>query len=350
MIDIHVHLRDWNQSNKETIEHGLITAYKAGINRVFDMPNTNPPITDRSRVIERLAIASSVLRSEFKGKKMAYSLYMGVTGDVNQIKEAVNTYYELFPMVCGLKLFMGQSTGNMALVSKEEQLKVFNTLASLGYDGVVAVHAEKESLLDKTKYKEGDFESHSEARPAKAESESIKDAIECVKLSGFKGKLHIAHISAKESLLLVKEAKSDGIKISCGATPHHSLLSKSAAKDHSLYLKMNPPLRAEEDRAAIFSALLDGTIDLIESDHAPHTLEDKEKGASGIPGFSGMLLLLKALRQNGADEEHLKDLFGRNALHLFNMEEEDIFLPKDVDKRLGIIKDEYPFDSYRTIR
>lgn len=350
MIDIHVHLRDWNQSNKETVEHGLITAYKAGINRVFDMPNTNPPITSRDRVLERLALASNILKSRFKGKKMAYSVYMGLTGDVKQIEEAVSVYYELFPMVCGFKLFLGQSTGNMALVTKEEQLEVFKTLSSLGYDGVVAVHAEKESLLDSSKYEEGKFETHSDARPAKAESESIKDALECVKISDFKGRLHIAHISTKESLSIVMDAKENGFKVSCGATPHHALFCKEAAKDHSLYLKMNPPLRDEEDRLAIFNGLLDGSVDLVESDHAPHTLEDKEKGASGIPGFSGMLLLLKALRDSGASEEHLKSLFGEKALLLFNMDKEEILLPDDICKRLDSIKDEYPFDPYRFLR
>lgn len=347
MIDIHVHLRDWDQSSKETLEHGLAAAYKAGITRVFDMPNTSPAIIDRSTALDRLASASDAIRKVLPKKKMAYSLYIGLTNDEEQIKGAVATWNELFPLVCGLKLFAGHSTGNMGLCSVEEQMHVFKTLKNENYSGVVCVHAEKEALIDSSLYVNGKFETHSKARPSSAEVESVRDLISIVEKTGFSGHLHICHISTPAALNLVLDAKKRGVNISSGATPHHLLLSQEDAAEHDLYLKMNPPLRSEEERSALYQALLDGAIDNIESDHAPHTLEDKEKGASGIPCFEGMLILLYRLRKDGVGEERLKALFGGNVLKIFALEDEDVFLPTDIKKRIASLIDSYPFDPFR---
>ena len=138
------------------------------------------------------------------------------------------------------------------------------------------------------------------------------------------------------------------MRITMGVTPHHALLTRHDAEDHSRYLKMNPPLRDEVDRKAVFAALMDGTADWVESDHAPHTREDKEKGASGIPGIPGMLLLLHRLREAGAGEERLKDLFGRNAMRTFGLDAEDIVLPADPLALYGELAGEYFFNPYRS--
>ena len=205
MIDAHVHLRDFNQKEKETIEHGLRVAKLAGFQRVFDMPNCNPPLTSKEVVLERLALASESVKKH----KVAYHLYMGLTNDEEQIKEAVNTYFMLFPLVVGLKMFLGQSTGNMGIVSYSDQEKVVRALTQAGYDGVLTVHAEKESLMKSELYIKGHSETHSLARPNESEIESIKDIIKIVKETGFKGKLHIAHISTKGGVLEVVKAKKD---------------------------------------------------------------------------------------------------------------------------------------------
>jgi len=349
MIDIHVHLRDWAQEEKETVRHGLMAAYKAGVRRVFDMPNTIPAITDREVALERLSLASDVIKSDFKRKKMSYGIYMGLTDDDDQIGEAVQTWSELFPMVVGLKMFLGQSTGHMGIVEKEQQRKVFQTLSRLGFDGVLVVHAEKESLLKKERFDIEDFSTHSDARPAEAEIESVRDALELVKETGFKGNLHIAHTSTKGAVELIKDAKGKGLKVTFGVTPHHALLTKDDAKDRSLFLKMNPPLRCEEDRKAVFGSLLDGSADTVESDHAPHTLLDKENGASGIPCFAGMDILLDRLRKAGASEERLKDLYGRNALRIFKMDDEEVFLPKDPMRRAREVSSLYPISPFEKL-
>lgn len=342
MIDPHVHLRDWNQQEKETILHGLKVAKASGFTHVFDMPNTSPAITSREMIITRLADASDAQK---KVKGISYHLYGGLTKDKDQVREMVSAYYELFPLVAGLKLFAGHSTGNMGIIGKENQLEVFRYLKEAGYRGVLAVHSEKEELMESGKFIPGKWETHSDARPKCAEVESIRDLIGCALESGFEGTLHIAHISAKESVELVKSYK-DRLRITMGATPHHALYSKKDAECHDKYLKMNPPLRDEEDRAYIFASLMDGTIDWVESDHAPHTLQDKEGGASGIPGFTGMLMLLSALREAGCSEERLEKLFFRNAASAFGLDTEGIVLPQKLGQKISRSREEYPIKPF----
>ena len=342
MIDPHVHLRDWNQKEKESVLHGLSVAAAAGFSDVFDMPNTSPACTDRDTVLERLALGGEA--AEKTG--VSYHLYGGITNDEEQIRNMVSLHSELFPLVVGLKLFAGHSTGNMGIIGVESQRKVFRILAEEHYSGVLAVHAEKEELIRGELYRPGEFGTHSDARPAEAETESVRDLINLAVETGFEGTLHICHVSAAATITLVKESR-DMLRITMGATPHHALLTRSDAVCHDRYLKMNPPLRTEDDRKAVFEALLDGTVDWAESDHAPHTLEDKEKGASGIPGLPGMLLLLHRLREAGADEDRLKAVFGGNAVRAFGLEERDIILPSDPYGLYLKLRDEYPFDPFR---
>ena len=117
----------------------------------------------------------------------------------------------------------------------------------------------------------------------------------------------------------VRSARARGnIKVTCAATPHHILLNRDSESE---ILKMNPPLRPEDDRLAGWNALFDGTVDWIESDHAPHTLEDKKNGASGIPGFEGMLRVICALRVAVMPEKRLSELLCTNALKAFGINE-----------------------------
>lgn len=342
MIDPHVHLRDWKQEEKETILHGLKVAKACGFTHVFDMPNTNPALTSRELIINRLADASDAKK---KVKGISYHLYGGLTLDKSQIREMVSAYNELFPLVVGLKLFAGHSTGNMGIIGKPKQLEVIKALSEFGYKGVLAVHSEKEELMEADKFIPGKWETHSLARPSKAEVESVRDLIDCCLEANFQGTLHIAHVSTKEAVELVVKNR-DKLKISMGATPHHALYSQKDAECHEKYLKMNPPLRTEEDRAFIYNALIDGTIDWVESDHAPHTLEDKENGASGIPGFTGMLVLLDSLRKDGCSEDRLKELFAFNAAKVFGLDEEDAIIPEKLASKINKSREEYPVKPF----
>ena len=339
MIDPHVHLRDWNEREKETLRHGMETGFMAGIDTFFDMPNTNPPLTGRETILRRIEDgikAEEELRK--KGINVHYHLYGGLTPDRGQIKEMVELYSSLFPRIVGLKLFASHSTGNMGIIDEEEEKQVFETLSLLGYTGVVAVHAEK------TKHFSPLSPSHALSRPSESEIESVRDMITFATNAKFKGNLHIAHISTKGALDLVKRAKKEGrIKITSGATPHHALFSM---EKENKFLKMNPPLRSEEDRSYIFSSLLRGDIDWIESDHAPHTLFDKENGKCGIPGFKGTLLLVDALMEHGCTLKRIEELLNTNIASVFGIEKSTLPLPIDRKKMEELISSEYPFDPY----
>ncbi|MFA5698508.1 MAG: dihydroorotase [Sphaerochaeta sp.] len=343
MIDPHVHLRDWSQSEKETLAHGLGVAQRCGFTALIDMPNTNPPLTHRAEIIRRIADA------EAANKAVRYHLWAGVTSQSDQIAEVVDVVAELFPTVVGVKLFAGHSTGNMGLIEEDVQRSVYSNLAALKYRGVIALHCEKEALLRPELYDPTDYSTHSLARPPEAEVESINDQLTLSNEAGFEGHLHICHLSTIEGLQVIEEAKGEGRRITCGVTPHHLLLNEELAKESFRYAKMNPPLRSEETRAALFDALLEGRIDWIESDHAPHTIADKEAGASGIPGFSGMLLLLRVLYEHNVEDSFLQGLFGVNVQHTLGLTSYPIVLPKKEALEALIQKAalEYPFDSFR---
>ncbi len=343
MIDPHVHLRDWGQSGKETILHGMSVASRLGFSHLFDMPNTAPPCTDRDTILARLADGGEA--SEKTG--VSYHLYAGLTGDPEQIREMVELHDELFPLVVGLKMFAGQSTGNMGIIGVEKQRSVFRALADAGYRGVLAVHAEKEECMKPELFVPGEWETHSLARPAEAETESVSDLVSAAEAAAFRGTLHICHVSASSTISLVRELRRRvPFRITMGATPHHALLTTEDAKDHRRFLKMNPPLRSEKDRAAVFQALLDGTIDWAESDHAPHMIEDKEKGASGIPGLPAMLLLASRLEEAGASPERLEMIFGRAAAEAFGLSDWGSSVPSDALQLYEKEAGEYPWNPF----
>ena len=339
MTDPHVHLRDWNQSSKETIVHGMLTGAKAGFDVFFDMPNCNPPLTDRETIEKRILLGQKAEQElKTQGFDVHYHVYCGITEDSNQIREMVRAYNDLFPMVCGMKMFASQSTGNMGIIDPEAQKAVYRTLTEENYRGVIAVHCEKESIF------RPEEPAHSLRRPPESEEVSVSDQIRFAEEAGFKGTLHIAHISTAGALEAVREARKRSIiRITCGATPHHILLN---TENESAIVKMNPPLRDEENRRAIWNAIFDGTIDWIESDHAPHILADKENGASGLPGFEGMLIAIRKLRDAGITEQRLSELLCTNALKAFGIKEESEAVPVITDEMIRQARSAYPFSAW----
>ncbi|UTC61839.1 dihydroorotase family protein [Treponema sp. OMZ 787] len=348
MIDSHVHLRDGLLAEKESIFHALSLACPAGFRGFFDMPNTNPPLTSPEAVLDRFALAERSIKDA--GVSAFYAVYGGLTSDSSQIEKMVSFYNEHFPKIVGFKMFAGHSTGNMGIVEKEEQRNVYSALARLGYEGLIAIHCEKESLMNNSIFNIEDPITHSLARPVTAETESIKDQIDLIQSEGFKGHIHICHISTKESIRLVAEAKKRGLNISCGATAHHALLNTEAYKQLGIFVKMNPPLREKEDQRAVFEALISGDVDWIESDHAPHTIEDKKKGASGIPGFAGSLILLKELRKAGCPESRLEELCGKAVNRIFKLDL-DYTVPSnaEIEASLPSLRNGYPFDAFEFV-
>ncbi len=287
MIDPHVHLRDWKQASKETVKHGLSVAYRAGLDAIFEMPNTDPPLTSREKIEERILLADRAIKE--LGLDIFHGLYAGLTANPDQIEEVVKAYDSLFPRVVGLKMFAGHSTGNMGIIDEEEQRKVFRTLAELGFEGVLAVHCEKEEWIDERKWKKEKPITHSHARPPEAEVNSKDDMINFAHQAGYKGTMHICHASFPATVYGAETSRKNvDFNITMGVTPHHLRLWAGLMNvSWGVLLKVNPPLRPK----GINEELLDlcvamGRIDWFETDHAPHTLEDKlERHASGIPGL-----------------------------------------------------------------
>lgn len=325
MIDPHVHMRDWNQEAKETVYHGMQQAAAVGIRALFDMPNTDPPLTLRSVLEARLALGAKVVSRirEEMGIDMYYGVYGGLTANKEQLRQMVRAWRELFPRVVGLKLFAGHSTGAMGLTAVEERKCVYAVLSEEGYSGVLAVHCEREDLLRPELWDSRHPESHSKARPPEAEVESVEEQILFAREAGFQGTLHICHISLPESLACIEAYRSQvPFRITCGITPHHLLLSQEVSGQEGNKLKMNPPLRSAAAQQALFQAVLEGRIDWLESDHAPHTFADKLAGASGIPGFSGNVIAAQALSKAGMSDDALALLLGGRAVSVFGLEQE----------------------------
>lgn len=268
-IDPHVHFRDGRQAYKETIAHGLELAYSQRVEAVFDMPNTEPPITTMRQVRERLKLVPVDAETE-------YFLYVGATSKPQQLDEAVQSYLKI-PEVIGIKMFAGRSVGDLAVVKEEDQRSVYKMLSDFGYDGVLAVHCEKESLLKPKMWNPEKPISHCFARPVEAEIESVRDQIRFAKEAGFKGTLHICHISCPESVDLVDAARGDLI-ITCGVTPHHLMWTEAqmmTLQHYGLLYKMNPPLRDADSVCGLKKRLQEGKINWIETDHAPHAVGEK---------------------------------------------------------------------------
>lgn len=330
MIDPHAHLRDWKQWQKDTVYHGLLTAYLAGLDAVFEMPNTDPVLTSRKTIEDRIREGDYAINEI--GTNIFHGVYAGITADPKQIEEVVRAYHDLFPRVVGLKMFAGQSTGNMGIIKPEEQILVYRTLAELDYKGVLAVHCEKESLLRPKLWRPSRPYSHTIARSFESEYGSVKDITDFASEADYKGILHICHISAPQALEHIESVRDYlDFKITTGITPHHAVgYSDMMRKKEGLNLKMNPPLRPREMQRYMLKALLNGRIDWIETDHAPHTLKDKTTGkkvdgkwqgyASGIPIYPYYPQFIKYLRKKGASKKLIDNLTHNNIVKTFGID------------------------------
>ena len=314
IIDPHVHCRDQGWAYKETIAHAFEIAERYSIHTLFDMPN-NYPLTINAKTLEaRLKLVPK----KYQGR---YFIYMGLTSDPEQIKEAVRCYY-MYKEVIGLKMFACHSVGNLSVPKKEKQAVVYNWLEMLGFEGVLPVHCEEESLMNPKKWDSVRPSTHDEARPPVSAIASTRQQINLALEWKFPGTLHIPHISTPEEVELVKDARKY-MRITCGVTPHHLLWSKSKMNGmHGLLYKMNPPLRNHQRVKKLRQHLVDGNIDWIESDHAPHQLCEKldPPHISGYPSHRLYPLLLNELLPSiGVTAEQIKKLTHDNIKEVFGI-------------------------------
>ncbi len=314
-IDPHVHCRDGNQDYKETIAHVFKIAEQQGVTHIFDMPNTDPPVLIERDVHERFALVPET-------KKRNYFLYLGLTPDEEQLEQAVAAFDRL-TRVIGFKLYAGKSVGDLAVIEEEQQKRIYKVLTDLGYEGVIAVHCEKESELKPELWNPLDPISHSFARPRKAEIESIKDQIRFVRNTGFQGTLHIVHVSCLGSVEWIESARGD-LKITCGVTPHHIMWdNRQLSTPDGLLYKMNPPLRSRPDVLDLIECLKAGLIDWIETDHAPHPYGEKLHSSNPPSGYPSLYLykyfVEEFLPSIGISEKQIKKLTHDNICKTFRL-------------------------------
>lgn len=313
-----MHCRDWEQSYKATIKSVMETAKRNGVVAIVDMPNTQPALTTRELVEKRLETALS------EGVTSGYYLYVGATADPKQLREAVEIIDEN-PKVLGMKLYAGKSTGDLGISDEKSQSMIYKTLAEVGYNGVIMLHCEKEDMFNMALWDPSRPYTWNMARPPQAEVESIKDQIRLLQEHAVKAHLHICHISAPESVEIVDDARSS-MRISCGATPHHLMLSTNDMQsEDGVAYKVNPPLRDFNSMRMLREMLKAGRIDLIESDHAPHSNGEKAfavgKSAgsymSGIPSLNIYSKLIEGLLFDGFTAAQIKELTYSNAKKMF---------------------------------
>lgn len=346
MIDPHVHLRDWEESRKETVKHGLEVAYRAGLDGVFEMPNTSPPLTSRDSILRRIEFADKAISR--LGIKIFHGLYAGLTSDPKQIEEVVGAYNKLFPRVVGLKMFACHSTGNMGIVSEKEQRRVYMTLARLDFRGVLAVHCEKESEMKHGLWVPFNPYSHTLARPPESEVASGADQVLFAHLAKYKGILHICHASVPGGLAGIEQVKElIDFKVTYGLTPQHCVMhDEMMSLEDGLLRKTSPPLRPKEMQEGMLDALIGGIISWIETDHAPHRVEDKTNDpyASGIPVLPYYPHFVKFLRGK-VSAEMLDKLTHDNIVNTFGIKIKNSKRKPDYN-----LSKEYEFNPFKIIK
>lgn len=287
LIDPHVHFRVPGMEYKEDWITGSKAAFRGGYTTVFDMPNTKPATNTAQRFSDKVALIDSQIKQS--GLPLNYKLFFGA--DKNNFQEI----YKVKDKIIGIKVFMGSSTGDL-LLDDESSLHAVYALAK-AFNLIIALHAEDELIIKQNSAKfdtETDFKYHSIIRSPAAAQKAVKLVIELSELYNVTS--YILHVSTRIEIELIRAAKARGVRIYAETCPHYLFLDDSAYTNLLGRAKMNPPLRSIEDQYYLWQALHEGVIDTIASDHAPHTLTEKEaplcKCPSGIPGIETTLPLL----------------------------------------------------------
>lgn len=300
-IDSHVHFRDPGYPHKETWQSGSAAAVCGGVTTVFDMPNTIPPTGTREALAMKLKAAQ---RSH-----VDFGIHALLGDDtVAQLEDLLEAGATSF------KAFVGNTFGNLPAPSDGALLEGFEKLAPLGIRTVV--HAENSSIMarrQKVLQDAGriDAHAHLDARPAVAEIEAIGRVLTLAEWTG--ARVHIAHHSAADSLYLLRAAKARGVDVTVETCPQYLLLNTDDIARLGGILRVNPPVREARHNQPLWDALMDGTIDMIATDHAPHTPEEKTRESiwacdCGFPGVETQmpLMLTQVNRQRATLMDYVK--------------------------------------------
>lgn len=302
VIDTHVHFREPGMTEKADIASESKAALAGGVTSFVEMPNTKPATVTMAAVEDKLRRAA-------RSSRVNYGFFLGATND--NLEEIANADYS---RVAGVKLFLGSSTGNM-LVDRQKALDdLFATAPA-----VIAVHAEDESIVREARERlskeyNGDIpvECHPDMRPREACIAATDHALELAKRHN--ARLHVCHISTAEELQHIRQAKTDGVKVTAETCPQYLLFDRNDFYRYGARIKCNPSIKEPSDRIALQLQLHKGVIDSIATDHAPHLLSQKEgnalTAASGMPmvQYSLPVMLAMMSMESGFESVTLADI------------------------------------------
>lgn len=318
IIDTHVHLREPGFERKEDMFTASKAAASGGVTSIFDMPNNNPPTVNPDSVINKKKIASEKCL-------VNYNFFPGITHD--NIDELNN-----IPNIPGYKLFMGSSTGNL-LVDDDKCLE--NILSKT--KKIIVIHAEDNAIIKSNNNKYGhlnDISAHNKIRSPEAAESALKKA--CELALKYNKRIHILHITSSNEVNFLKSVKNMS-NITCEVCPQHLFLNSPSVYKLKNFAKVNPPIRSRAHGKALWEALKNDVIDVISTDHAPHTREEKEltyrDAPSGMPGLETLLsLMLNSANKGKCSLNNIVKWMCENPATIFKI------------KNKGFIKENYDAD------
>lgn len=277
VLDPQVHFREPGLTHKEDLHTGSMAAAAGGVTSFFDMPNNKPAITTRTLMAEKKKRAAEQC-------VVNYNFFIGATpSNLDELNET--------PNVCGIKIFMGSSTGDL-LVERQDSLENIFAHGSR----LIAVHAEDNAVISsqKAKYPNAGFSDHPNIRNAEAALTATRRAVNLA--LKYERRLHILHVTTEEEVVFLARYKSNPL-ISAEVCPQHLILSAPEIYEKlGALAQMNPPLREARHGKALWQGLHDGVIKCMATDHAPHTLEEKKlpygEAPSGMPGVETLLPIM----------------------------------------------------------
>lgn len=327
--DVHVHFRDPGFFYKEDIATGSVAAARGGYTSVCTMPNLNP-VPDTK---ENLAVQLELIERDAAIFVYPYgSITKGERGE------------ELSDMEDMAEDVIAFSDDGRGVQSDQTMYEAMQKAKSLGK--MIVAHCEVNELLCGGYIHKGEYAEAHGHKGICSESEylQIERDLELVRKTGCK--YHVCHISAKESVELIRKAKAEGLDVSCETGPHYLVMDDSNLKEDGKF-KMNPPLRSAADRLALIEGIKDGTIDMIATDHAPHSAEEKSKGLSGSAfGIVGLetafpVLYTKLVKSGVITLEKLIELLSVNPKKRFGIKDDKSFTVWDLDKEFTVDPKEF---------
>ncbi|MFD2648724.1 dihydroorotase [Devosia albogilva] len=305
VIDTQVHFREPGLTHKEDLESGSLSAVMGGVTGVFEMPNTNPLTTNRERFEEKIRLGTNRMHCDF-------AFYVGGTHDnVADLPEL-----ERLPGCAGIKVFMGSSTGSLLVQDDAGVEAILNAISRRA-----AFHSEDEYMLEEREHLRvpGDPSSHPVWRSPEVALNCTERLVALARKTG--KRIHVLHISTAEEMVFLADHKDVA---SVEVTPHHLTLDETAYDRLGTYAQMNPPVRDKAHRDGIWAGVHNGVADILGSDHAPHTREEKDhpypESHSGMTGVQTLVpIMLDHVNAGRMSLERFVDMTSHGPNRLFGI-------------------------------